>query len=739
MKNSDEKYFYKRALLQWFDELAGQGIFITDTQLTIMSWNSWLEIQTEQPAEKMVGRNLFDAYPELVTRNIDNFYQQALEGQVIFLSQLFHKYLLPIQPIVGETSLNHMQQRARIAPLMDEGKVIGTVTIIEDVTERVEREMALLKDIEVNGTMASLSRAILELNTLEDISRLFLEHAKHLTGSSFGYIGYIDKNTGYFVSPLLKEEIPDNAQGSPRKIVFKELTGFWGWVLENKESVLKNKPLEEPLSLGTPSHEISIERFLSSPAIIKNKLVGLIALANPERDYTEEDIDLIERLSALYAIAVYRSRIEDDLKKERDTAKQYLTIAGVIFMVIDTNHKVTLINKKGCEILGYPEQEIIGKKWVNHFIPEKVRDTVKEIFNKCLSGDKEHFIQYFENPILNIQGEERLIAWHNSLLRDTEGNVSGILSSGEDITERKRLESQIIQAKEDWERTFDSVPDLIAVIDKEYRIKQVNKALAERLGTTQEEVIGSRCFELLHGTKQPPDFCPHAKLLTDAMTHSIEIHDDRLGGDFVLSVTPLCDADGNITGAVHIAHDITDRKQVEEAMRSLSLLDELTGLYNRRGFLTIAEQQMKISERNMKDLLLVFADMDGLKIINDNLGHQVGDMALVDSAQILKKTFRSSDIIARFSGDEFIVLITEVKDTNETIYDKRLENNIRIFNETENRRYKLSISSGIVRYDPKNPCSIYELISHADKLMYQFKHSKYPDDFQLKKDVLGDR
>lgn len=738
MKNTHKKDLYNKAILQWFDELAGQGIFFTDAHLTITNWNSWLKIQTGLSSKKIVGRNLLDVFPDLVTRHIDQYYQQVLEGQVIFLSQMLHKYLLPIQPIVEETRLPYMQQRARIAPLMDEGKVIGTVTFIEDVTERVEREKALLRDIELNKEIASLSRAILELNTIEDISQLFLEHAKRFTGSTFGYIGYIDKNTGYFVSPLVNEEITDAAQGVPEKMGFKELTGFWGWVLENKESVLKNKPLEEPLSLGAPSHEISIERFLSSPAIIRNKLVGLIALANPDRDYTEDDIDLIERLSALYAIAVYRSRIEDDLKKERDTAKQYLTIAGVIFMVIDTNHKVTLINKKGCEILGYPEQEIIGKNLYDHFIPEKVRDSVKKIFNQCLSGDKKDFIQYFENPILNKPGEERLIAWHNALLRDTEGNVSGILSSGEDITERKRLEYQIIQAKEDWERTFDSVPDFIAVIDREYRIKQVNRSLAEQLEKTPEEIIGAQCFELLHGTKQPPEFCPHAKLLSDAQTHSIEIHDDRLGGDFVLSVTPLCGIDGNITGAVHIAHDITDRKQVEETMRSLSLLDELTGLYNRRGFLTIAEQQIKMAERNMKDLLLVFSDMDGLKIINDNLGHQVGDMALVDSAQILKKTFRSADIIARFSGDEFIVLITEVKDTKRAIYTERLENNIKIFNETENRRYKLSLSTGIVRYNPKNPCSIYELISDADKLMYQYKHSKYPDDFQLKKDVLRD-
>jgi diguanylate cyclase (GGDEF)-like protein/PAS domain S-box-containing protein len=739
MKNTLKKDHYNKALLQWFDELAGQGIFMTDAQLTIMSWNSWLELQTDQPAKAMIGRNLFDAFPELITRNIDKFYQQALEGQVIFLSHMFHKYLLPMQSLVEETSLPYMQQRARIAPLMDEGKVIGTVTFIEDVTERVEKEKALLRDIKLNKAIAYLSRAILELNTIEDISRLFLEHAKDLTGSTFGYIGYIDQNTGYFVSPLFNEETTDNMQGGSEKIVFKELTGFWGWVLENKESVLKNKPLEEPLSLGASAHEISIERFLSSPAIIRNKLVGLIALANPDRDYTEDDIDLIERLSALYAIAVYRSRIEDDLKKERDTAKQYLTIAEVIFMVIDTNHKVTLINKKGCEILGYPEDEIIGKDWLNHFIPDRVRNDVKKIFNLCFSGDKKDFIQYFENPIRNIKGDERLIAWHNSLLRDTAGNISGILSSGEDITERKMLESQIIQAKEDWERTFDSVPDFIAVIDKEYRIKQVNKSLADRLGKTPEEIIGSQCFELLHGTEQPPEFCPHAKLLSDAKTHSIEIHDDRLGGDFVLSVTPLCGPDGNITGAVHIAHDITDRKQVEEAMRSLSLLDELTGLYNRRGFLTIAEQQIKVCERNMKDLLLLFADMDGLKLINDNLGHQVGDMALVDTAQILKRTFRSSDILARFSGDEFIVLITELKDTNTSVYAKRLENNLRIFNETENRPYKVSISTGIVRYNPKNPSSIYELISRADKLMYQFKHSKYPDEFSLKQDILGDR
>jgi diguanylate cyclase (GGDEF)-like protein len=163
---------------------------------------------------------------------------------------------------------------------------------------------------------------------------------------------------------------------------------------------------------------------------------------------------------------------------------------------------------------------------------------------------------------------------------------------------------------------------------------------------------------------------------------------------------------------------------MEEKIHSLSITDPLTGLHNRRGFLTLAEQQLKFSDRHQRDMLLFFADLDGMKRINDTLGHEEGDAALIDVAAILKETFRSSDIIARIGGDEFAVLAIDATEISPEIIMTRLQNQISDHNKKEKRHYKISVSMGIARYDPENPCSLDDLMSRADKLMYKQKRSK---------------
>jgi diguanylate cyclase (GGDEF)-like protein/PAS domain S-box-containing protein len=170
--------------------------------------------------------------------------------------------------------------------------------------------------------------------------------------------------------------------------------------------------------------------------------------------------------------------------------------------------------------------------------------------------------------------------------------------------------------------------------------------------------------------------------------------------------------------------DITERKKMEEGLITLSITDLLTGLYNRRGFIMFAEQQMKLSDRTKRGMLLFFSDLDGMKWINDTLGHEEGDRALMDVADVLKETFRSSDIIARIGGDEFAVLAIDTPDVNSEILTTRLQNLIATHNRQENRRYRLSISVGCSYYDPVNPCSIDALMVQADKLMYEHKKSK---------------
>ena len=165
----------------------------------------------------------------------------------------------------------------------------------------------------------------------------------------------------------------------------------------------------------------------------------------------------------------------------------------------------------------------------------------------------------------------------------------------------------------------------------------------------------------------------------------------------------------------------------QEEIRALSFTDDLTGLYNRRGFFSMVEQQLKLFKRQKKGIYMLYADVDNLKEINDILGHKEGDMALIDVANILRKNYREADIIARIGGDEFVVIPVETTGDNIDIISSRLQKSLKIHNAEKNHKYKLSITVGIAYYNPENPCSVDELLVRADKSMYAQKmHKKKP-------------
>jgi len=181
---------------------------------------------------------------------------------------------------------------------------------------------------------------------------------------------------------------------------------------------------------------------------------------------------------------------------------------------------------------------------------------------------------------------------------------------------------------------------------------------------------------------------------------------------------------GQIAGAIANAQLFTDHKRMEAEIREMSLRDQMTELYNRRGFITLAEQQIKAANRAKRAMLLTFIDCDGLKGINDTLGHEEGDRALIDMANVLRQTFRESDIIARLGGDEFAVLSIDAADMNPKDFSKRLQENIDAGNAEETRPYKLAMSWGTAVYDPGSPQSLDELMSSADERMYAQKKAK---------------
>ena len=147
--------------------------------------------------------------------------------------------------------------------------------------------------------------------------------------------------------------------------------------------------------------------------------------------------------------------------------------------------------------------------------------------------------------------------------------------------DRLRVHVPAVQAAEEWQRTFDAVPDLIAILDTRHRIVRINQAMADRLGLAKDQCVGQTCYRLVHGTEEPPPFCPHARLLQDGEEHTAEVHEERLAGDFLVSVSPLRDSTGRLVSGIHVARDITERKQAEEELREArDFLENLIGYAN---------------------------------------------------------------------------------------------------------------------------------------------------------------
>ena len=188
---------------------------------------------------------------------------------------------------------------------------------------------------------------------------------------------------------------------------------------------------------------------------------------------------------------------EEALRRKRDNVQKYLDIAGVIIVVINTDQTVALINKKGCQLLGFEQSEIIGKNWFNQFIPKKDRKKTVSVFIDLVS-EKCEPVEYFENYVLTNGGEERLIAWQNSFLKNDEGKIIATLSSGEDITARMKAEVALKESEEKYRHLFKNAPAGIYEIDFEsVRFVNVNDIMCKYTGYSEEEFLSMNPLDLL--------------------------------------------------------------------------------------------------------------------------------------------------------------------------------------------------------------------------------------------------
>jgi|GEM_PF-1027863 len=273
---------------------------------------------------------------------------------------------------------------------------------------------------------------------------------------------------------------------------------------ESFDVVLLDMNLPDSKGVETVTQIRSMDQHIPIVVMIElaDEEIGLQALKHGADDYLIKGRIFKDVLGRSIRYAVERKsqqqRAEQSLRDEKNKAQKYLDVAQVVLLVLDKNQRVTLINKKGCEILGCPEHEILGKDWCENFVPLRVRELVRMVISTTLRGDIEP-IEYFENPILTSAGTERIVAWRNSVLSDVSGQVEAVLCSGEDITERKHAEQQKTRLLAQVESINRELKDFAYIISHDLKAPLRGiKTLADWISTDYADKLNDDGREHLH-------------------------------------------------------------------------------------------------------------------------------------------------------------------------------------------------------------------------------------------------
>ncbi len=271
-----------------------------------------------------------------------------------------------------------------------------------------------------------------------------------------------------------------------------------------------------------------------------------------------------------------RKQAEEALLNERDRAQRYLDVAGVIIIALNAQGQVNLINRKGCEILGYSEEELINREWFDNFLPERNRKMVKETFLKLMAGETEG-VENYENPVLTSSSEEKIIAWHNALLYEEDGQVVGILSSGEDITERKRAEEALRESEEMLRGILNQSSIVIYAKDVEGRFLLINREFEKLFHISNEKIVGKTDFDIFP-KENAQVFRENdlEALRSDAPIEREEVIPQEDGLHTYISVKfQLKNTDGKPFAICGISTDITEHNQLEVERTKAAKLESI--------------------------------------------------------------------------------------------------------------------------------------------------------------------
>jgi len=461
-------------------------------------------------------------------------------------------------------------------------------------------------------------------------------------------------------------------------------------------------------------------RFLESIEVefqrSEQQSFNLILNATPLKNMQDSVIGCVVTLTDF----TERNRAAETLRHERDRTQSYLDTAETIIVVINVEGMITTINRKGCQVIGCSEDELLGQSWIRSAreLPD-VTGAADPGLSKLLAGEI-GAAAYHESHLVTRSGELRQIAWHDALLRDEQGGIIGVLKCGEDITERKEADEKLHLMA----RVFEHSGEAIIITGPDQKILAVNGTFTRLTGYLQEDVLGRDTRTLQSGRETKEFYRKMWETLERDDFWQGELWDKRKDGTFYpkwMAISVVHNSQGEVINYIASFNDISERKQAAHRIEHLAHHDPLTNLPNRFSLLAKLTQALELAKRSMSQLSLLFIDLDHFKNINDSLGHHIGDILLYHVAERLLESVRSVDIVARIGGDEFVVVLQQIHSGIAAAQIAgKIQQNLSQIIQLQGHSLHITPSIGISVY-PGDGDTVDELMKNADLAMYHAK------------------
>ena len=637
-----------------------------------------------------------------------------------------------------------------------DGKVVEIVGVGRDITERKQNE-------KLQQVLYNISKAANSPISLNQLYKTIHQDLGTIINTTNFYIALLDEKEDKIYFPYHVDEMGDEFE--PQNLEYKSLTCY---VIKNRRPLLLNydkiKELNENGELLNPGVITKNIFWFGVPLKVENKVIGAMAVqsyTNPNL-YSKKDIKLMEFVSNQVAIAIERKQTEEALQKSQQEFISLFRSSPGALVYVNEKSNILDVNYQFTKLFSYIPEEVKGRNINDGMIhPKDKIEEAEYLYQKSLSGS------YYNYESIRKKKDRSFFPVSISCSPVViEGKLKGRMVSYRDITKRKQNEkmqkvlyniskaanspislNQLYRTiHKELSTVIDTTNFFIALADyqkdevyfpyyvdkKDDNTPIVNFSKSKSLTS----YIVKNGKSLLIDYKGRDKLISQGKLIILGYTTNkliwlgvpLKIKDKVIGAMAVQSYTNpdlYCEEDIKLMEFIseQVATAI-ERKSTEEELQRLAHYDNLTGTYNRGYGLSLLRQQLKLAKRNKSPLLLAYSDLDNLKDINDEFGHDEGDRAMVKVAKLFKSILREVDIIIRMGGDEFLVIFLDSSLNEIPVIKKRLSKELNRLNKISEKSYKIEFSTGFSNYDPANPQSMDELIRIADQNMYEEKKRK---------------